>query len=124
MTVDRRFVKPREGYKVRDPYTKEIIPAEGALVVTSGGYGTTIQKGINSGDLIECEPPAEEAFEQEPQEEPRLFAGDDLEKLEVEIPRTALRRRATTRTEAAVDQRHAEGVSHEVPSSNGEGEVR
>lgn len=116
MTVDRRFVKPREGYKVRDPYTKLVIPAEGAWVGTTGGYGTTVQKHINAGDLTEVAAPSEDALGQEPP----LFASDDLEKLEVEIPRNALRSRA--RREAAIDQRHAEGVTSDArePSEKGE----
>jgi hypothetical protein len=111
MTIDRRFVKPREGFKVRDPYTKLVIPAEGAWVGTTGGYGTTVQKHINARDLIECDPPVAED----------LFVHEELAApLVDELPRNALRSR--TRREAAVDQRQAEGVSSDArePSEKGE----
>ena len=120
MTVDRRFVKPREGYAIRDPYTKERIPAEGALVVTTGGYGTTIQKALNSGDLIECEPPSEELF-QDSEEVPPYEAPQPDIQAAFESPRNALRRR--TQREAAVDQRHADGVSSDAREPSEKGDV-
>ena len=55
MTADRRKVRPLDGKQIRDPFTKLRIPAEGAEVVTTGSYGTVIQKLINAGDLEDLE---------------------------------------------------------------------
>ena len=122
MTVDSRFVKPREGYAIRDPYTKERIPAEGALVVTTGGYGTTIQKALNSGDLIECEPPSEELFQDSEEAPPYEAPQPDIEAA-LELPRRDALRRRLTRAEAAVDQRHADGVSSDAREPSEKGDV-
>lgn len=55
MTLKR--VRPREGLLIRDPYTKLVIPPEGADVLFVDGYRTTIMKHINAGDLIAVDAP-------------------------------------------------------------------
>jgi Protein of unknown function (DUF2635) len=50
---DLKKVRPRDGLKIRDPFTGHVIPPEGADVLMTGNFGTVILKHIKAGDLVE-----------------------------------------------------------------------
>lgn len=53
----RVFVRPAEGLLIRDDITRTRIPAEGTEVLLT----RFIARRIQAGELVVCEPPAEEA---------------------------------------------------------------
>lgn len=48
------FVKPKEGYSIRDPYKKDLIPAEGREVPDADFYWVRLLK---DGDVVRATPP-------------------------------------------------------------------
>lgn len=59
-----KSVKPREGYAIRDPFTKQTIPPEGMEVYFDGTYRTVVQKHIDAGDLIDLDAPRQNALKE------------------------------------------------------------
>jgi hypothetical protein len=50
------FAVPREGLVVRDPSSKQPLPAGGAIVPLSGSDGTYWRRRIDCGDVTVGEP--------------------------------------------------------------------
>ena len=57
MTEKIKFLKPREGLLVRNPVTRELLPADGAFVEWTGRQGNYWRRRVMCGDCIISAPP-------------------------------------------------------------------
>lgn len=51
----KKFLKPKEGMLIRDPYTKKIMPEEGMEVDWDGSLGRYWRRRFLVGDCIQSE---------------------------------------------------------------------